>query len=493
MLKGPLRSLHLSMLVWVVLPLLVLSAVVVQLSLHLAVAPAQEERLKQDLELVARAVRLPIGESLANGQEGDIQNALNSIFSIGRVYGATVFDIDGNRIASVGTADSSLRDSEVAQIVVETGDTQERSRTIDGRDLFTQFLPLYGAGRQINGLIQITRLESDFDQANRMVNLYSWGAWIVAAGLMVLIVVFGHYRGIGRHVQRLVDAMNRIEGGNWSIRVPATGPREMADISLALNRMLDGLNQAEREVREHQQAQRELNKRMQAQEKMAAIGRVASGIAHELGAPLSVISGRARRLKNQIGDNPQGHEQLHKIEHQVSRLNRIVRQLLDYCRPDGHAQVRLNPESVARAAAHDLSSEWPEPLADIHWEIAPDLPSIVGNESRLVLALVNLMRNAMQAARDEVQVTLTANASAIHFIVDDDGDEPAPAPSETLLEPFYTSKPAGQGSGLGLAIVNNVALEHDGTLTLSRGPKGGFRADLSLPLQRPAPEEPSHD
>lgn len=493
MIRGPLRSLHLSMLVWVVLPLLVLSALVVQLSLHLAVAPAQEDRLKQDLELVARAVRLPIGESLANGQEADIQNALNSIFSIGRVYGATVFDIDGNLIASVGTADSSLRDTQVAQIVVETGDTQERSRTINGRKLFSQFLPLYGAGRQINGLIQITRLESDFDQANRVVNLYSWGAWIVAAGFMVLIIIFGHYRGIGRHVQRLVEAMNRIEGGDRAIRVPATGPREMADISLALNRMLDGLDQAEREVREHQQSQRELNKRMQAQEKMAAIGRVASGIAHELGAPLSVISGRARRLKNQIGDNPQSHDQLHKIEHQVSRLNRIVRQLLDYCRPDGHAQVRLNPESVARAAGHDLSSEWPEYLAAIHWEIAPDLPSIVGNESRLVLALVNLMRNAMQAARSQVRVTLTADPSAIRFIVDDDGDEPAPASSETLLEPFYTSKPAGQGSGLGLAIVNNVALEHDGTLTLSQNPKGGFRAELSLPLQQSAQQELSHD
>lgn len=489
MLKGPLRSLHLSMLLWVVLPLLVLSALVVQLSLHLAVTPAQEERLKQDLELVARAVRLPIGESLASGRESDIQSALDSVFSIGRVYGATVFDIDGNRIASVGTADSNLRNSQVAQIVVETGDTQERSRTIDGRDLFSQFLPLYGAGQKINGLIQITRLESDFDQANRMVNLYSWGAWIIAAGLMVLIIVFGHYRGIGRHVQRLVEAMNRIEVGDRSIRVPATGPREMADISLALNRMLDGLDQAEREVREHQQSQRELNKRMQTQEKMAAIGRVASGIAHELGAPLSVISGRARRLRNQIGDEPRGQEQLQKIEHQVSRLNRIVRQLLDYCRPDGHAQVRLNPESVARAAGHDLSSEWPEHLAGIHWDIAADLPAITGNESRLVLALVNLMRNAMQAACHQVQVSVTADAESLRFIVDDDGDQLTPAPNETLLEPFYTSKPAGQGSGLGLAIVNNVALEHDGSLTLSQSPSGGFRAELGLPLPQPAPEE----
>ncbi|MEP4544611.1 MAG: HAMP domain-containing sensor histidine kinase [Saccharospirillum sp.] len=493
MLKGPLRSLHLSMLVWVVLPLLVLSALVVQLSLHLAVAPAQEERLKQDLELVARAVRLPIGESLANGEEAEIQNALNSVFSIGRVYGATVFDIDGNRIASVGTADSNLRNSQVAQIVVETGDTQERSRTINGRDLFSQFLPLYGAGRQINGLIQITRLESDFDQANRMVNLYSWGAWIIAAGLMVLIIIFGHYRGIGRHVQRLVYTMNRIEEGDRSIRVPATGPREMADISLALNRMLDGLDRAEREVREHQQSQRELNKRMQAQEKMAAIGRVASGIAHELGAPLSVISGRARRLSNHLGDEPRGHEQLQKIEHQVSRLNRIVRQLLDYCRPDGHAQVRLNPESVARAAGHDLSSEWPEHLNGIRWEIAPDLPSLVGNESRLVLALVNLMRNAMQAAHSQVRVIIAAAADTVRFVVEDDGDERASAPSETLLEPFYTSKPAGQGSGLGLAIVNNVALEHDGTLTLCQGEQGGFRAELSLPLPHLSQETQTHE
>lgn len=490
----PLRTLHLSMVLWVVIPLVILSALAVQLSLHLAAGPAQESRLKEDLELVARAVRLPIGDNLANGNIGEVQNALNSIFSIGRVYGATVFDIDGNRIASVGTADRNLRNSRVAQDVVESGEIQERYREIDGRGVFSQFLPLYSAGSQINGLIQITRRESDFEQATQTLNLYAWGGWVAAAGLMALIVILGHYRGVGRHVQRLVGGMRSVESGDRSTRVEVEGPRELRDISQALNRMLDGLERAEADILDHQAAERELNQQLQAQERMAAIGRVASGIAHELGAPLSVIAGRARRLNSLLTESPEGKRQVGKIEHQVHRLNRIVRQLLDYCRPDARGHQSLSAETVARAALDDLSSEhrarqpWPELRAET------PLPALTGDEARLTLALVNLLRNAVQAAHDRVRLTLRADAHTLTFIVEDDGDGLA-APPEQLWEPFYTSKPAGQGTGLGLTIARNVALEHNGELKLMAADPSGCRAELILPVSREAipPTEGRHD
>lgn len=482
----PIRALHFSLVAWVVAPLVLLSALAVQLWVYLGVAPAQEKRLKEDLELVARAVRLPIGESLANGNVEEVQNALNSVFSIGRVYGATVFDTEGTRIASVGTADSNLRNSRVALDVVESGEIQERYRKINGRVVFSQFLPLYSAGSQINGLIQITRRESDFDQAYQTLSHYVWGGWFAAVALMAFVVIGGHYRGVGRHVQQLVGGMKQIEGGNRSLRVDVSGPRELRDIAKALNNMLEGLQQAETDILTHQAAEYELNQQLQTQERMAAIGRVASGIAHEMGAPLSVIAGRARRLQLLVGEEPEGKRQLDKIELQVERLNRIVRQLLDYCRPDAQGHRPLSAESVARAAMADLAPELPDRLAAPELIIAQPLPSLIGDEPRLTLALVNLLRNAMQAARTRVRLTLEAQGSALAFIVEDDGDG-LHAPAEQLWEPFYTNKPAGQGTGLGLAIVRNVALEHQGQVRLGRSEWGGCRAELIFPIPATKP------
>ncbi|GGX70750.1 hypothetical protein GCM10007392_42790 [Saccharospirillum salsuginis] len=474
-----------------VFPLALISALAVQWGLQVA-APLEEQRLKEELNLVARAVRLPIGESLASGNLEEIQNALDSIFTIGRVYGATVFDTDGTPIASIGTSDNTLNNSRVAQDAFDSGETQERYREIDGKSVFSQFLPVYTAGGHISGLVQITRRESDFDQATDRMQWRAWSGWALATASMAVIVLLGHYRGVGRHVRDLVRSMRRVESGDRSVRASAGGPRELQLLSTTFNRMLDGLQQAEHRLAEHRAEEQALNQRLQRQERLAAIGRMASGVAHELGAPLSVIAGRARRLRERHPLSPEQLRQLEKIERQVDRLNRTVHQLLDYCRPEGQARTRVPPARLARRALDEVSPEWPESRPGPTLILDDDLPDIPVDADRVTLALVNLLRNAAQADPDSVELEVALDGpDAVSYRVRDRGPGLSQS-QEQLIQPFNSTKPAGQGIGLGLAIVHQVAQEHDGTLHLANRSDGGCEVVLSFSTTDPDTEEGQH-
>src|SRR5699024_7455546 len=103
--------------------------------------------------------------------------ALDSVFVLGEVYGALVFDVDGNRIATAGVTESDLSDSKIPARIRSTGESQEAFSRVKGRNLFSHFLPLFDATNQIQGLIQITRRASDFGRALKQLTIIAWLIW----------------------------------------------------------------------------------------------------------------------------------------------------------------------------------------------------------------------------------------------------------------------------------------------------------------------------
>lgn len=460
----------------------------------------ETERLKDDLELLGRAIRLPVQEAILENDDEAVQRALDSVFEIGRVYGASVYDANGNRIAAAGIASRDLSRSRVAQEVVLTGEQQERTRQISGVEMYSQFLPLFDPLGQPNGFIQINRQASDFDASFARLSKMAWIIWAAMALLTLTVVIFGHYRAVGRHVNQLKHAMTRVEAGERDYRAATDGPGEVAEIAYGLNQMLDSIERKDMELAQARQQEQELAEKLQHQEKMAAIGNVASGIAHELGAPLTVIDGRAQRLLRQEND-PDRQRQLIAIRGQVARLTRIVQQLLNYCRPaeehveqvsdDSALQLPELLEGVLDSIRHELDNDSLQLRL-----MLPDkpLPIFYASESRLELALVNLVRNATQVANQwvVVQVDFEPGPVSLHArqhpevvirVLDDGPGLVAGMSEDELMEPFVTTKGQGEGTGLGLAIVSNVAQEYRGQLSLENNPKGqGCIATLSLKL-----------
>lgn len=485
----PISGLQRTLLLFVVLPLMLLSALAIRFGLGQA-SEFQEQRLKNDLELIGRAISIPIGTSLVQDDRNAIELALRSVFDIGEVYGASVYDVDGVRIASAGVTERDLTRTSIPERIVTTGQGQEAYSRVAGRDLFSHFLPLTDATGQIRGLIQITRRASDFGRALDQLQLIAWLVWALASLTILGAVLLGHYGGVGRHVDKLLAHMGRVAHGDHSHRAAAEGPSEVANLAHGLNRMLDSIEQAQTEVEAHRRAETELMARLKDNEKMIAIGGMARGIAHELGAPLSVIDGRARRLQR---SNTLASEQLQQIEGirtQVARLTRTVRQLLDYCRPDAPQHRSLATEQLLHGVIEALRPEAEATAQTLEIDIsATGLPHLYGDAGRLELALLNLTRNALQASANRVVISASITEQGCCFHIDDDGAGLPNEPVTQLLEPFYTTKSSGEGTGLGLAIVQAVAEEHLGSLTLEPSSLGGCRATLCLPL--PSPVESS--
>lgn len=480
-------GLQLSLLVFVALPLVVVAALAIRVGFEQA-NRFQETLLKSDLELIARAIQAPVGDALASNDSEGLETALRSVFAIGRVYGASVFNVSGQRVAAAGVTEHDLTRSAIPGKLLETGEKREEYREVGGRRVFSHFLPLFDTAGQTKGFIQITRRHDDFTSALSHLTWLAWGLWGMLAVTIIGTVLLGHHGGIGRHVGRLLADMDSVGRGTLDHRVRSVGPREVTTIAKGLNSMLDRVQRFEEEIGQRREEEQRLLLQLKDSEKMAAIGRITRGFAHELGAPLSVISGRARRLEKHYGDNPDSRKELEDIRGQVQHLADTVRNLLEYSRPDGKSPVAVALAPLLAQVETVMCSEINLDGPRLSVNIDPDLPRVVGEPHRLQLAILNIVRNATQAAATSVEVHAAGNDTGVRICVTDDGPGLPRVERSQLLEPFFTTKTSGEGTGLGLSVSRSILTEYGGDLLLGDAASGGCQVTLLLRAAREGAE-----
>ncbi|MDX5363345.1 MAG: HAMP domain-containing histidine kinase [Pseudazoarcus pumilus] len=433
-----------------------------------------EGRMQRDLQLVARAVHFPVTQALARRDIGEIESSLASVFGMSEVYGAYLFDGEGNRVLSFGTGEPTRAQAGDALKLSREGQF-EQYETIRGENVYSFFLPLFDAGGQPDGLLQVTRRRSDIEAELRKLQLRTWGGFGVAALVVFGLLGFTHRRAIGRPLEALHNSVQRIAAGEREHRVEPAGPLELRQLSQRFNSMLDAIDEAEA----REAAEREERARVEAQlrrsETLAALGQLSAGVAHELGAPLSVVDGRARRLQR-IARSEEETRELGEIRDQAARMTSIVQQLLAYARGarSGHEPLGV-ADLVVRV--HALAAD--EGVAASLREGPP--ASVRGDALGLELALINLLRNARQACpAGAVEIGWQAEGACVVLRVDDAGPGVPEAERARVFEPFHTTRLPGEGTGLGLAIVQRIAREHGGEVRVSASPLGGARFELVL-------------
>ena len=274
-----------------------------------------------------------------------------------------------------------------------------------------------------------------------------------------------------------------------------------------LRRAYEALHRAHLDL---QKAQRKLVE----QEKMASLGRLVAGVAHELNNPISFVCGNVHTLDRyrkrlaaffaglDAGDDPDALKHAHRIDALVAdlpslidgtlegatRVSDIVRNLrrLSFSRPGEHQPVDV--AKVVRNAAHWASKAKGEP-AELTID-APETATVDGQEGELHQVMVNLVENALDAVRGRkgpaVRIELTETAETVEIAVEDNGPGVPVQNADKIFEPFFTTKTVGEGTGLGLWISYAIASEHGGELTVgpSRAPGPGARFVLKLPKRR---------
>ncbi len=228
--------------------------------------------------------------------------------------------------------------------------------------------------------------------------------------------------------------------------------------------------------------EREVARRLFQAEKMAALGQLAGGVAHEINNPLGGILAFAQ-IMSQDQRPAQDLENLRLIKDAALRAKRIVESLLKFSRmPQEHERGEVDLANVVEDALFLLGSQLKDARVAVERRLAP--VRVTGNANQLQQVVVNLVVNALQAVGGAGRVTVETGAAPggrVRLAVGDTGPGVPPELAERIFEPFFTTKPEGQGTGLGLSICYRIAEEHGGSIHLDRPPEGGARFVLDLP------------
>ena len=480
-------SLRLALVIYVVIPLGLILTLTGYLILN-ALERQVEQQMQSDLELVARSIQLPLSHALERDREGSMLQALESAFAIGRVYSATVFGKDGEEIASAGRTDPDPEKDKLTELAAE-GEKRGEYGHVAGRDVYSYFVPLTDSGGRISGLLQLTRQESDFKediQSIRTKGLMGLGFSLL---LMSGLVLYGHHRALGKYFNRLTSSMSRVAHGERRHRFSPQGPREIVAIGEHFNYMLDSIEEAEKEIQERRQEQEELQIRLRQAEKLAAIGQLAAGVAHELGTPLSVISGKAQRsMRNQQLPENLTHT-MQEIRQEVERMENIIHQLLDFSRRNELQTREASINQLAQSAYASLLEEAESQGCTLELQEETEDIFVQVDPTRMEQALVNLIKNALQSDFNaHVRLTWGANEEWAWFRIEDNGPGIPDEHRPKLFEPFFTTKKVGMGTGLGLAVVHGIIEEHSGKITIEKSDLGGACFQILLPRKKDEPE-----
>jgi two-component system, NtrC family, sensor kinase len=217
------------------------------------------------------------------------------------------------------------------------------------------------------------------------------------------------------------------------------------------------------------EAVRERDERLGRADKMAALGAMATGVAHQVASPLGVIMGRVEQLLPKVSGDERARRAVVAIAEQTRRIEGIVRAFLGLARGGAPALEHVDPAELARAAVGFVEHRFAQSSVHLATEVAPRLPQIACDPRLVEQAIVNLLLNACDACEGggDVELTVQRDGGNVTFSVTDGGVGISPEAAARATEPFFTTKPEGRGSGLGLAIASEIVAHHHGVLTVA--------------------------
>jgi len=395
---------------------------------------------------------------------------------------------DGKR--AIGT----LLSHEITKTVLKEG-KQWRGKAFVVTDWYlTAYDPLLDYSGKRVGIFYVGMLRAPYVAVRDRVIL----TFFLIAGLCLIFVFFGtHYltKGIIGPLEKLAEATEKVSSGELEIDIKYEGKDEIGKLTRNFNRMVENL----REMRK--QWDRRLEDQLVQSEKLASLGKMAAGVAHELNSPLTGIMTFSYLLRDKCPQDGVQRDWLDTIVGETERCARIVRQMLDFARefqPD-IKPVNINDLVIQtldlvryQAIFHDI---------DLELNLSSDIQEVDVDPNLIKQALLNIVLNAVDAmegkGRMEVKTSLRARGSGgrnqankldkngqwVEISISDTGCGISPEIMKRIFDPFFTTKEVGKGTGLGLAVTYGIIKRHGGDILVKSTVGEGSTFTIILPLR----------
>jgi two-component system NtrC family sensor kinase len=410
-----------------------------------------------------------------------------------------VLDAQGHR--AVGTRVSR----EVKEAVLDRGETYAGRAFVVTAWYITAYRPIQDVAGRIVGMLYVGMLERPYvDLRNRVMATFGGMAALCVVFLIGLLWIAA--RGITRPLAGMVEATGRIAAGDLSPRVKVDGRDEIGQLARAFNRMTDELSRAredltqwgrtlERRVEERTRELRETQDQLVVSEKLASLGKMAAGVAHEINNPLTSILINAHLLLEKPGLDPAVEESLKLIADETTRCAGIVGGLLDFARQTPFHPAPTDINDLIERTLQLLERQASVRNVLIEKALDRSLPPIELDKNKLQQVFSNLALNACEAMPAggtlAVASRLSRDGTHIEISFSDTGTGIPKENLPRLFDPFFTTK--SFGTGLGLAVSYGIIRQRGGTILVRSEVGQGSEFTVRIPLTAPRDQTPHEE
>ncbi|MDH4196061.1 MAG: cache domain-containing protein [Candidatus Aminicenantes bacterium] len=397
----------------------------------------------------------------------------------------------------------TLVSREVRQAVLEEGKPWIDRAFVVNDIYITAYEPIHNINGRIIGILYVGMLEKPyFDTADRVMLTFI-GIAVLCIVFLLAILNFSTIRII-RPLEKMVTATKEIAAGDLSHRVEIESRDELGTLAESFNQMISQLKKAneelvmwaktlEKKVQERTQELKDIQDHLLQAEKLASLGKLAAGIAHEINNPLGGVLIYAHLILEDLQEGSPHYRNLGKIVKETERCRNIVKGLLEFARPKEPEMILTDVNEVLETSVSLLERQALFQNITIKKVYAPHLARIVADGAQLQQVFMNIILNGAEAMEGNGLLTLKTYLDEpggyLAVEISDTGRGIGDEDIKRLFEPFFTTKEAGKGTGLGLAISYGIIQKHSGSIDVESRVGEGTLFRIKLPLKR----EAAHD
>jgi signal transduction histidine kinase len=434
---------------------------------------------KRETEAYAVALGITLEYAEASRDPLDVEDIVGRITREPRIYSVFVYGVDGRlryysspQGATLATVSSGVRE------VLARGKPLSQRRRTGGTHFYSVLRPIRGRSGEPVGALEVKQplsvMEREATRTRQRLTLYT----LLLLAAVTLLIRWVVHRTISGPLAGLVSGARALGRGELAHRIDAArGPDELSVLAREFNRMALHLEETRDRMVQETEERIALMERLREAEKLADVGRLAAGLAHEIAAPLHVVTGRAEMMLR--GETaPVQKRNLGIIVQQAERITGIVRGLLDYARRRDPSLRPLSLDAAIESVREFLEGELER--AGVRLVVEGTRGAMVYADAHLLhQVFINLFLNAVHAlqsveAERRIVVRTRGEGQAVVVEVEDSGRG---FPEELLprvFEPFVTTKARGSGTGLGLAVVRAIMEEHGGSIEAENRGRGAL-------------------
>ena len=468
------------------------------------------EQTREDERIFAETLALAVSRNVRWGRtSAELKELLDDILARPGLIGVAIYDPNAQVVAqNVAAGAAPPVADETVREALAANEASSAVMSLQSSQILRYIQPFRWPGGRTAAIEVRQTLEGMEGRFRREVRERILSRLLVLAAFVLSVVALTRW-SIARPIRALIEGARAVGRGDLAQRIEVVRRDEIGQLADEFNRMATNLQQAHQEILRQAEERLRLEQEVHQAQKLTAVGMLAAEVAHEIGTPLNIISGRAEVLERVVPPEHPERRHLDVILTQTERISGIIRALLDYTRP---RRPTLREEAILPILARVadlLLGRCRAKGVRIQLDLPVGLPEILGDGDQLQQLFLNILLNALDASPQGAPIRVfsggdpalpaegragitrgKADAPCLPIHVLDAGKGLTAEELDHVFEPFFSTKGRGQGAGLGLPVVEEIARAHRGEIEMRSIAGAGTEVIVRLPLARHATAMP---